>query len=387
MNKKHQKHAKLARPDIGFFCRTEWAILGTPCGKIKELSFHLIKALSVKYKMAYVDADHKSTDDSEIADGEKTAMNHGAAMEYTDKISHHRFESKASFDSHQYRSQFNGMDAVLVNGNHFTANSQIVVIDEKKLESLQRKTDRLTNIVLVLLEKGMTEIPDFVKPLMNEQTIVLKIEEREKITAYLHILLLASVPSLAGLVLAGGKSQRMGEDKGLIEYHGKPHREYIHDLIAPFCEETYISCRPDQIESLSNYPTLPDSFQDLGPFGALLSAFRQKPDHAWMVVACDYPLLDNNTITKLLNYRNPSKVATAFNNPNNAFPEPLITIWEPRSYFELLRFLGQGYSCPRKVLINTDVEVIPVEESELDVFRNANTEADRDAVMKVVKNK
>lgn len=377
-NKPHQKHAKLTRPNLGFFSRNEWAILGTPCGKIKDLAFHLIEALSTKHKIAYVDADHKAADGAD-SDVPKTAMTFGANIEYTDKITHHRFDLQEKLDSYQHRSHFNGADAVLVNGNHFGAQNQIVVIDEKKLESLQRKTDRLTNITLVLLEEGITEIPTFVKEKMNEQTIVLKIAEREKITAYLHLLLLAATPPIAGLVLAGGKSTRMGEDKGLLNYQGKPHREYLYDLIQPFCEETFISCRTDQVESLSNFPTLVDSFLDLGPFSALLSAFRQKPDHAWLVVACDYPLMNEATINQLVGHRNPSKVATAFNNPENNFPEPLVTIWEPRAYFELLRFLGQGYSCPRKVLINTEVEVL--EAADLDCFRNVNTAADRDLVL------
>ena len=48
------------------------------------------------------------------------------------------------------------------------------------------------------------------------------------------------------------------------------------------------------------------------------------------------------------------------------FPEPLITIWEPKSYPLLLQYLGQGYSCPRKVLINTEVKLVePPEKKEL----------------------
>jgi len=384
-NKKHSKHAKLTRPDLGFFGRNEWAILGTPCGKIKELSFYLIEALSGKHKMAYVDADHKSADGEDPNDGKaKTAMAYGASMEYTDKITHHRFELDGSLDTYQYKSFFNGTDAVLVNGNHFTAKKQIVVIDPKKLESLQRKTDRLTDITLVLLEEGVTEVPVFVKELMHEKTIVLPIGEREQITAYLHLLLLAAVPPIAGLVLAGGKSMRMGEDKGLIAYHGKPQREYIYDLVKAHCEETYISCRPDQVEELGAFPTLADSFLDLGPFGALLSAFRQKPNHAWLVVACDYPLMSDKIISQLVDNRNSSKVATAFNNPNNDFPEPLVTLWEPRSYYELLRFLGQGYSCPRKVLINSEVELLEVLKEDLEGFQNVNTGEERDGVLKVL---
>ena len=64
------------------------------------------------------------------------------------------------------------------------------------------------------------------------------------------------------------------------------------------------------------------------------------------------------------------KVATAFLNPETEFPEPLITIWEPRSYPVLFQFLTQGYSCPRKVLINSEIELLHLEEHE--VLMNVN---------------
>jgi molybdopterin-guanine dinucleotide biosynthesis protein A len=89
--------------------------------------------------------------------------------------------------------------------------------------------------------------------------------------------------------------------------------------------------------------------------GALLTALREDPDSAWLAIACDLPFLTVDTIQFLIKNRDTSKIATAFQSPYDEFPEPLITIWEPKSYDVLLKFLSQGYSCPRKVLINSDV--------------------------------
>ena len=55
---------------------------------------------------------------------------------------------------------------------------------------------------------------------------------------------------------------------------------------------------------------------------------------------------------------------------NKEFPEPLITIYEPKAYPILLQYLAQGYSCPRKMLINSDVEIVEIED---DFIRNINT--------------
>jgi molybdopterin-guanine dinucleotide biosynthesis protein A len=176
----------------------------------------------------------------------------------------------------------------------------------------------------------------------------------------------------------------MGEDKGVINYHGKPQREYIYDLLGQFCEQTFLSCRPGQQgEMPAGLELLLDSFLELGPFGAILSAFRQHPEAAWLVVACDLPLLDGNALKELIGQRSPSHVATAFHNPETNFPEPLITLWEPRAYPVLLQFLAQGFSCPRKVLINTDVAVIHPNRPE--VLHNVNTPEEKEAVIASLK--
>lgn len=366
---KHQKHAKLTRPNLGNFARNEWSFIGTPCGEIKKLAFQLTQSLSKKYKVGYVDADHKIADEA-VTDAD-SAMSFGASMEYTDKITFHRFDSHAKLDSWHFRQQFNGMDVVLVNGNHFKAKNQVVFIDARKEDSLRRKLDRLTNVELIILQNGETHVFPFLKDnLENFAKIpVVSINDFKKIADFFLQKMEKATPELYGLVLAGGKSTRMGRDKGLIDYHGKPQREYVFDMMDAVCEKTFLSFREGQ-DVETNLPVLTDTFKGLGPFGAMLSAFREHPNQAWLVVACDLPLLDKKTLEFLIQNRNPSAVATAFYNPETDFPEPLITIWEPRSYPILYQFLAQGYSCPRKVLINSEIELLKIAETE--VLKNVN---------------
>ncbi len=377
--KKHQKHAAITRPALGTFGRNEWAIIGTPCGNIQQLAFQIIKALSTQWKIGYVDADHAQA----AVGSQQSAVGAGATLEYTDKISHHRFDLKEKMDAYQFRPIFNGTDAVIVNGNHFTAKQQIVVIDPKKEDSLKRKLDRLSNVQLFLLSDGIDKPYDFLQENIEgfDKISILQLADVEGVVSFLKDKMNAAIPPANGLVLAGGKSVRMGKDKGLLDFHGMPQRKYMATLLDQFCEKIFLSCRPDQVEELTGeYPILPDTFTGLGPMGAILSAFRDQPDSAWLVVACDLPLLDKSTLEFLMKNRNPSQMATTFRSPVNQFPEPLVTIWEPRSYPVLLQFLAQGYSCPRKALINSPIHIL--EAPQAAALRNVNTPEELEKVLK-----
>ncbi len=191
-------------------------------------------------------------------------------------------------------------------------------------------------------------------------------------------------PQLNGLILAGGKSQRMGNPKDKINWHGKEQRYFAADLLAPFCEEVFISCRQDQLENFdTNYKTLTDTFLNMGPFGGILSALRSQRDKAWLVVACDLPLLDKKSLEFLIENRNTEKAATTYESPFDGLPEPLITIWEPKSYPLLLNFLGSGNTCPRKVLINSDTLILKPGNPE--ALMNVNTPEDMAKAKEILK--
>lgn len=175
-----------------------------------------------------------------------------------------------------------------------------------------------------------------------------------------------------GLVLAGGHSTRMGQDKGLVQWHGMPQRYYMAGILAGLCSKVFISCRQDQAAEIEqHYPTVIDAFPDTGPLGAILSALAAHPHKAWLVVACDLPLLDAATLQYLLQHRDPAAVATTYKSPHDGLPEPLVTLWEPASLPLLLEKANAGLRCPRKVLLNSHTHIINPPDGQR--LMNANT--------------
>jgi len=343
----------------------------------------VITALSPVYKCAYADASHN--DEIVLAPGRLT---NGACLEYTDAINYQQFNYNAGPTQFRLRQQFGDADLVLVNGNHQQAKAQVVIIYPNKAASLQKRLAQLNNIELILLAENVDDVFDFVKEAnSNWQNIPLcRLDETDKIVAFFEAKMQQAKPILNGLVLAGGKSMRMGYDKGAVSWFGKEQRYHVADMLRPLCKEVYISCRTDQKQQINpGYAVLEDTFTGLGPYGAILSAFREQPDKAWLVVACDMPLLETETFKFLIENRKVSFIATAYNSPDNEFPEPLITIWEPKSYPVLLSFLSQGYSCPRKVLINSDVNLIQAPNT--DALTNVNTPDDLEKVKRTIHQK
>jgi molybdenum cofactor guanylyltransferase len=384
-SKEHSKHSKIARPAYGNFGRNEWAIVGAPCGNIKALADALIKGLSPRYKCAYVDAHHAKDGEEAVLPGRLAS---GAVAEYTDQIHYHQFDLKRELNPFGFRQLFQETDLVLVNGNHQQAKAQVVIIDPSKKASLQKRLPQLLHVALFLLADGMEEVYDFLQEAIPDwQAIpVLRLSETDKIVAFFQEQMQQARPKLKGLVLAGGQSLRMGQDKGAMLWHGKEQRYYMADLLGGLCQAVYISCLPEQQAELdANYNTLPDTFTGLGPYGAILSAFREDPDAAWLVVACDLPLLDLATLQHLQEHRNTSAIATTYASPQDGFPEPLIAIWEPKSYPVLLSFLAQGYTCPRKVLRNSEIHLITAPDA--DALRNVNTPEELEQVQTLLQQK
>jgi len=179
--------------------------------------------------------------------------------------------------------------------------------------------------------------------------------------------------ALHGLVLAGGRSSRMREDKAALTYRRRPQLELAFELLAPHVSRAWVSVREDQRADRlrAGYPQIVDGPGIEGPMAGIIAAQAAHPDAAWLVVACDLPLLDSTTLAELLAGRDKGRLATAFRSASDGLPEPLCAVYEPASREAILRFVATGVSCPRKFLIRHDVALLaPASPRALD---NANT--------------
>lgn len=162
---------------------------------------------------------------------------------------------------------------------------------------------------------------------------------------------------LFGLVLAGGLSKRMGEDKSEIAYHGLPQYEYVARLLNKFCNEVFISVNRTANKT-SAFALLPDSFLSEGPIAGILTALSAFPRVAWLIAPVDMPALDEPTIEFLLSNRSDRYKITCFTDAEGKNPEPLLSVWKAGVLPELLSYYHTGGRSVRSFMEDFGVNLL-----------------------------
>ena len=185
-----------------------------------------------------------------------------------------------------------------------------------------------------------------------------------------------SAPPVYGLVLAGGRSRRMGRDKATLEIGGETQLARAVALLERHLPRVYVSVRADQRAdpARAGYALIEDREPDLGPVAGILAALETHADAAWLVLACDLPKVDDATVATLLANVDACQPVTAFRSSGDGLPEPLCAVWQPSSRALVREQLGRDVRCPRKMLIRAGVPLI--EQPHPEALDNVNTPAD-----------
>lgn len=156
---------------------------------------------------------------------------------------------------------------------------------------------------------------------------------------------------VAGVVLAGGRSARMGLEKALLRVHGEEQPSLLartYKLLTDLLPAGWVACRSDHV--YTGYPCLFDAHEGKGPVSGVLSALHaaQEQDFAAVLaLSCDLPFMDARTLRALLRAREnapDSTLATLYVNVDNR-PEALTAIYETDAlpFFEA----ALARNCPR----------------------------------------
>ena len=116
----------------------------------------------------------------------------------------------------------------------------------------------------------------------------------------------------AAYILAGGKSSRMGEDKGLKLLHGKPLIQYVIDSLIPCFPEIKISTNNQEYEKFG-YELVADSIPEKGPMGGIYAALKNSSYDDIFITGCDMPCISASSFERLLQQKNQSATVVVYN--------------------------------------------------------------------------
>lgn len=103
---------------------------------------------------------------------------------------------------------------------------------------------------------------------------------------------------ITGIILAGGKSIRMGKNKALVKYKQKRLIDWAINIINPLVDYLIISSN----EPIPKVPYLmvKDEIENIGPIGGLYSALKKSQTKVNIIIACDTPKIPSELYEKLI---------------------------------------------------------------------------------------
>ena len=196
---------------------------------------------------------------------------------------------------------------------------------------------------------------------------------------------------ILGVVLAGGKSKRFGEDKSQVKLHGKILIDYILSVIMDqFNEILVVTNNPIRFKDSSKILTTKDFEEGLGPLGGILTAMKwikdQKKDYEWIsTFPSDTPFFTNKEL-KIFYENIDIKKSKLFFIKNKETRHNIFGLWSLDLLKKLETDLQKG---ERKVEVwadNVGVETINIEYEKRDPFFNINTKEDLEKAYKIMEN-
>jgi molybdopterin-guanine dinucleotide biosynthesis protein A len=182
--------------------------------------------------------------------------------------------------------------------------------------------------------------------------------------------------SVAGFVLTGGRSSRMGRDKALMAYGDHTLVEHVAQVVERACGSVVLVGSPERYRALP-YPAIEDVLPEEGPLGGIHAALCASSAEWNLVVACDMPLITEALLESLL------EAAGQFTgdcivpvSPGGRL-QPLCALYRRRCLDTVTGLLDRGVRKMREAIPQLGAILLPVRSAA--PFRNLNTPQEWDA--------
>lgn len=194
---------------------------------------------------------------------------------------------------------------------------------------------------------------------------------------------------ISGILLAGGRSSRMGTDKALLDRQGKPLLWHIAGGMAELCNPLVVAVGEKEREMLyrealdelvDRASFVCDVYPGRGPLAGLHAALSILPEGYAFVMACDMPFLSKSLLRRMIAQTTTirdgqEEAVSGIEQPDviMAPNQPFHALYHTRIADKLERLLEQGEYRVMKMLAQMRVTVVSLESEEERAFQNLNT--------------
>lgn len=176
--------------------------------------------------------------------------------------------------------------------------------------------------------------------------------------------------NITGIILAGGKSQRMGTDKGLIKLNNKPFINHIIDALNPLVSETII-ISDNKNHDAFGLKRVDDEVKNAGPLAGVYSGLKASKTLYNIILSCDIPLINTDILKQLIS--NIENEVDSIQIKSQEQTMPLIALYKKRCEPIFHKLLLEGERRLRFALNSCNVKTI-VLNKDLEIYTaNINT--------------
>ena len=176
--------------------------------------------------------------------------------------------------------------------------------------------------------------------------------------------------TITGIILAGGKSSRMGEDKGFLKLNGKTFMSSIIAALKPIVGEIIIVSNNSEYD-VFNLKRVADSMEDSGPLAGLYSGLLHSETENNIVLSCDVPLISSSVLKKLLEGAPSETEVIQFESEGKTMP--LVAMYKKKCRHHFLKLLQTNERRLRFAIDQLNVKTITLDSELGKTVRNINT--------------
>ena len=188
-----------------------------------------------------------------------------------------------------------------------------------------------------------------------------------------------SKTNITGIILSGGKSSRMGTDKGFLKLKGKTFIEHSIEALKPLVSETIIISN-NKAHDAFNLKRYEDAIKDTGPLAGVYTGLKHSKTDYNLVLSCDIPLINTEVLTLLIEAIDDTSEVIQIETNNKT--SPLIAVYKSSCASKFYKLLVEGERRLRYAVDQCKVKHVKL-NSEIGIYTsNINTPEE----LKMIKN-